>query len=90
PPPPPPEEDTGDVTGTVSQSRKAPIAGATVSWSGPESGSTTTDAAGSYLAAELVPGTYTFTASASACRARSAQVTVSGGSTTTQDFRLRC
>jgi phosphatidylinositol-3-phosphatase len=72
----------GTVTDAATQ---AAIAGATVSYSG---GSTTTNGSGAYTLANVVPGTYSVTASATGHTSQSAQVSVSAGATTTQNFTL--
>jgi len=66
------------------------VAGALISWFGPQSGSTEADVSGKYAAAGLVAGSYTFVASAAGCSPASAQVTVVAGQTTVRDFRLVC
>ncbi len=80
---------TGQATqlsGTVTDaSTGKPIAGATVSAG---SGSAVTDAGGAYTISGLAPGTYTATATASGYASQSASVTLTTGSTTTQNFAL--
>jgi thermitase len=88
-PPPPPPSEKGNVTGIVRKGKKA-ISGASVSWTGPQSGSTSTNANGRYTASGLPVGTYTFTAGAKGCTPKSAQVTVTAGTTTTRNFSLSC
>jgi phosphatidylinositol-3-phosphatase len=72
----------GTVTDAVSQ---AAIAGATVSYSG---GSATTNGSGAYTLTNVVPGTYSVTASATGHTSQSAQVSVTAGATATQNFTL--
>src|SRR5438445_8391843 len=77
---------TTRLSGTVTDaSTGKPIAGATVSAG---SGSAVTDAGGAYAISGLAPGTYTATASASGYASQSASVTLTAGSTTTQNFAL--
>src|SRR5438132_8974491 len=66
-------------------STSKPIAGASVSAG---TGSAVTDANGAYTISGLAPGTYTATASASGYASQSASVTLTAGSTTTQNFAL--
>jgi hypothetical protein len=76
----------GTITGTVtSAANAAPIAGATVSYSG---GSTTTNASGQYTLANVPSGAYTVTASATGYVSQSQSVTVGPGATATQNFAL--
>src|SRR6266550_1495810 len=80
---------TGQATqlsGTVTDASTGnAIAGATVSAG---SGSAVTDAGGAYTISGLAPGTYTATATASGYASQSASVTLTTGSTTTQNFAL--
>ena len=80
---------TGQATrlsGTVTDaSTTGPIAGATVSAG---TGSAVSDANGTYTIAGLAPGTYTATATASGYASSSASVTLTAGTTTTQNFAL--
>jgi hypothetical protein len=66
------------------------VAGAVVSWFGPENGSTETEVSGAYVAVDLVAGTYTLTAQHGGCTPASAQVTVMAGETVTQDLIIDC
>ena len=66
------------------------VAGATVTWIGPESGSTEADSFGDYFAAGLVAGTYRFIASNQGCAPADAKVTVVAGQTVTQDLDVSC
>jgi hypothetical protein len=79
-----PSRTQGQVTGHTN------VAGALISWFGPESGSTETDGFGDYAVAGLLAGTYDFIASADGCIPDSAEVTVVAGQTTVQDFHLQC
>jgi hypothetical protein len=77
---------TGAMSGTVTDaSTKSAISGATVSYSG---GSTTTNPSGVYTLSNVVPGTYTVTASATGYMSGSASVPVTAGTSTTQNFAL--
>ncbi|HEY6308038.1 MAG TPA: carboxypeptidase regulatory-like domain-containing protein [Candidatus Angelobacter sp.] len=76
----------GAITGQVTDSSTgAAITGATVSYSG---GSTTTDSSGNYTLSNVVPGTYTITASATGHASRSSTVSVTSGNTATLNFQL--
>lgn len=76
----------GTIAGTVKSSRKAPIAGATVNCG--SAGTATTSATGAYSIANVPPGTYTCTASATGYVPRSQKVSVSSGQQTTANFSL--
>ncbi|TME80751.1 MAG: hypothetical protein E6I43_13045, partial [Chloroflexi bacterium] len=76
----------GTITGTVTDAGTgAPIAGATVSYSG---GSTSTDGSGAYTLANVAEGSYSVTASATGYASQSRTVTVGPGATATQNFAL--
>jgi hypothetical protein len=78
----------GDLDGNVSEA-KGPIVGATVSITGPEDLSTTTDINGDYLFDDILAGTYDVTASAAGYVSQTATgVVVTEGMTTTQNFSL--
>ena len=79
---------TGSIAGHVTDSTThAAISGATVTLS--PSGSTVTDGSGAYSFTGLAPGGYTVTASASNhTPSTAASVTVTAGTTSTQDFAL--
>ncbi len=62
----------------------------TVSWFGPESGSTETNFLGEYAAAGLTAGTYQFIATEPGCSPDSAEVVVVAGETVTQDLMVDC
>jgi hypothetical protein len=66
------------------------VAGALVSWFGPETGSVETDVFGAYQAGGLTAGTYTFTATYAGCDPDVARVQIIAGTTIVQDFRLGC
>src|SRR5579864_1070651 len=84
--PPGPGTGTGTLTGTVVNiANNAPIAGATVSFSG---GSTTTNASGVYQFTSVPSGAYNVTAVASGFFAVTESAAVSSGQTTTLNFRL--
>jgi hypothetical protein len=63
---------------------------ATVSWFGPENGSTQTDPFGDYQIGGLQAGTYTFTATEPGCGPDSRTVTVIAGETRQEDFHINC
>jgi hypothetical protein len=79
-----PSTTQGAVVGTTR------VAGASVTWVGPVSGSTTTDSSGAYSAAGLLAGSYTFVAAQDGCTPAIAQVTVIAGTTVTQNLRPDC
>ena len=86
PPPPPPAP--GAIAGKVTQQASGvAIAGANVNCG--TAGSATTDTAGNYTLSNVVPGTYSCTASKSGYRSKSANATVNSGATTTLNFVLR-
>jgi len=62
----------------------------TVSWFGPENGSTSTDASGAYQVGGLQAGTYTFTATEPGCTPDSRSVTVVAGLTKVENFQVGC
>jgi hypothetical protein len=62
----------------------------TVSWFGPENGSTSTDASGAYQVGGLQAGTYTFIATEPGCVPDSRSVTVVAGVTQVQNFQVGC
>ena len=66
------------------------VAHATISWFGPENGSTETDEYGDYQVGGLLAGTYTFTATNPGCTPDSAIVTVIAGQTLTRNFHIDC
>lgn len=66
------------------------VAYATVSWFGPENGSTETDSSGAYQVGGLQAGTYTFTATEPSCSPDSRSVTVVPGRTLVEDFHIGC
>jgi hypothetical protein len=77
---------TGTLSGTVVNiSNNAAISGATVSFSG---GSTTTNASGFYQFTNVAAGTYNVTASHTGFFSVTHPATVSGGATTTLNFKL--
>ena len=65
------------------------IAGATVSYSGPNSGSVNTDSNGDYLTPDLQPGGYSVTASKSGYVPETKSTTVNSGQTSTVNFQLQ-
>jgi thermitase len=81
--------DTGTIAGKVRRKGGGggPIAGATVNC--PGAGSDTTGADGSYSIADVDPGNYSCTASASGFRSKTKPVTVNAGQTSTLNFKLR-
>jgi hypothetical protein len=66
------------------------VAGATVSWFGPETGSTETDSGGEYAIAGLTAGSYLLTATYPGCSPASAQVEVIAGQTVVQNLHPGC
>jgi hypothetical protein len=77
---------TGTLSGTVVNiSNNAAISGATVSFSG---GSTTTNSSGFYQFTNVAAGTYNVTASHTGYFSSTQTATVSGGATTTLNFKL--
>jgi hypothetical protein len=66
------------------------VAGATISWTGPEKGAVETDSGGSYQIGGLKAGKYTFIAAYPGCTPDSAKVKVVAGKTVEQDFDLDC
>jgi hypothetical protein len=89
-----PCQGSGTLTGTVTDAGSgAPIAGATVSYSGtgptgPVNGSTTTDQAGHYSVSAIAVSSYSVTAQAGGYQSQTATSVVGGGSTATQNFAL--
>ena len=66
------------------------VAGATVSWFGPESGSTETDSGGEFAIAGLTAGTYDLIATYPGCNPASAEVVVTAGLTVQKDLMPHC
>jgi hypothetical protein len=66
------------------------VSGATVSWFGPTTGTTTTNEFGQYAAAGLPAGDYTFIAAYGGCDPDTATVTVIAGKMVTQNFQIQC
>ena len=80
--------DPGAIAGTVSDATtKAGISAATVDCGA--AGKATTDTTGKYSLTNVVPSTYTCTASATGYRSKSQNVTVNSGATSTANFSLR-
>jgi hypothetical protein len=79
-----PSETQGAVVGATH------FSGAVVSWFGPDTGSTTADAFGSYAAAGLPAGSYTFVATAGGCDPDVATVEVIAVTTVRKHFQLNC
>jgi hypothetical protein len=63
---------------------------ADVSWFGPESGSTETDASGEYWVAGLTAGTYQLIATNPGCTPGSEEVDVTAGETVVQNLMIDC
>lgn len=81
-----PSGTPGAITGQVTDSStSAALAGATVGYSG---GSTTTDSSGSYTLSNVPAGTVSVTASLTGYNSQTVSVTVTSGSTSTQNFAL--
>lgn len=78
----------GYLKGTIRGPGGNELDGAIVMFTGPMSGGRTNDATGFYGFANLLPGTYTVTASYSNLLPRSAQVTITTGAVATLDFAL--
>ncbi len=76
---------TGTISGTVKNSSGTAISGATVSYSG---GSTTTASDGTYTLANMTAGSVSVTTSATGYNSSTATVSVTAGTTTTQNFTL--
>jgi hypothetical protein len=66
------------------------VSHATVSWFGPENGSTETDDYGGYQVGGLQAGTYTFTATNPGCGPDSRTVNVVPGVTLQENFHINC
>ena len=79
-----PSRFDGTVTGDTH------VAGATVSWFGPETGSVQTDVGGGFAAAGLAAGSYQFIATYAGCTPGQAQVQVVAGQTIVQDITITC
>lgn len=80
--------DPGAIAGKVTDARtKTAIGGATVDCGSAGSATTATD--GTYSITNVPPSTYTCTASANGYKNKTANVTVSSGTTTTANFALR-
>jgi len=79
-----PSRFDGTVTGHTN------VVGATVSWFGPESGSTETDIFGDYAVAGLPEGTYQLIATYPGCTPAQAEATIVAGQTVHQDLTLGC
>jgi hypothetical protein len=62
----------------------------TISWFGPENGSTRADDTGAYQAGGLQAGTYTFVATEPGCAPDSRSVVVAAGVTQVQNFQIGC
>ena len=85
---PPPSTAPGAIGGKVTDARsKAGIAGATVNCG--TAGSATTSSTGAYTIANVAPGSYSCTASASGYQSKTSNVTVNSDATTTASFALR-
>ncbi len=83
-----PSDEAGMIAGVVLDGNTgAPLAGATVSIS--QQQSTTTDISGSFSFADIAPGAYTLTASASNYDEGSQEVTVTADQTSTVTFYLQ-
>jgi hypothetical protein len=66
------------------------VAGATVSWFGPESGSVETDVGGEFAIAGLTAGSYDLIATYAGCNPAIAEVVVEAGLTVQKDLALHC
>ncbi|HEY9085001.1 MAG TPA: TonB-dependent receptor [Candidatus Tyrphobacter sp.] len=72
---------TGSVQGTATTSESAPIANAAVSLTGPQSYTTTTDASGSFMISNVVPGVYRLTVTRPGYQTASNDIAVTAGTT---------
>lgn len=79
-----PSKTQGTVRGDTNNSSTV------ITWLGPVNGSAEADMFGEYGAAGLPAGTYTFIASAPGCTPATAEIDVTAGTTTFQDFTLDC
>jgi hypothetical protein len=79
-----PSRFEGTVTGETG------VASATVSWFGPEAGSTETDVGGRYAIAGLKAGAYQLVGTFPGCSPATASVRVIAGQTVNQDLLLSC
>jgi hypothetical protein len=79
---------TGSIAGSVKDTNNNPIAGASVSVSGPSSGSANTNSNGYYSISNLKPGSYSVTASAIGYNSQTKSASVTAGQTTFVDFVL--
>ncbi len=79
-----PSATQGTVTGNVG------VSGATVSWFGAVTGSTTTDSFGNYAAAGLPAGSYTLVATSGDCTPGVTTVQIVAGKTVRKDFSINC
>jgi hypothetical protein len=79
-----PSEREGAIVGGTN------VSGATISWFGPENGSTETNVYGDYQVGGLQAGTYTFIATYAGCAPDSGPVTVLAGTTLARDFFIDC
>ncbi len=77
-----PSDTQGSVFGNIG------YGGATVVWSGPVTGSTTSDPTGDYMAAGLPAGTYNFLAIGDGCPIQQSTVYITAGLHVRQDFDL--
>ena len=66
------------------------VAGAVVSWFGPETGSTETDSSGAFAIPGLRAGTYQLIATYPGCSPGTGQVRVTAGQTVSHDLHLGC
>lgn len=66
------------------------VSSATVSWFGPETGSTETNDLGEYSAAGLAAGTYQLIATNPGCNPGIEDVVVTAGETVTQNIMIDC
>jgi len=88
---PPPGSDIATVSGIVTGRGGRLISGGIVSWTGPQTGSTTTAANGSYQFTSSAGGTYSVTASVVGCRRTvTSTVTAALGQSVVLNFGLRC
>ncbi len=79
-----PSRTQGTLSGMVN------VSGATVSWFGPVTGSTTTDVYGNFAAAGLPAGAYTVVVAYGSCTPDTATLQVGAGTSVTHTFHLQC
>ena len=79
-----PSPNSGAVVGSTG------VGNATVSWSGPEDGSVTSDQTGRYSVGGLRSGTYTFVATSPGCAPKSKPIVITSGTTKSLSLQITC